>query len=253
MPSCDGAMVSGPRRRKRIVEPHQAAPEQRMIGLVQGAHAVDLVDRALLQMVLQVAARRPGASSTGVDPERRQPFRRPDAGAMQHLDRSDRAGAQDHLALGARLDDLAALHEAHAGGAAVLDDQPVDQHVRFEPQVGPLQRRLQKAARRRPAPPALLVDVEIADALIVAGVEIRGPAGCPSPPRRRRPRPESPRTAAAPRSASRRRCRDARCRPGNDPPAAGTRAARRPSPSRSGRAGASGRSRRPGRASRSWR
>ena len=215
---------------ERVIEAHQAAPQQRIIGLVEGADARDLVDRALLQMVLQIA---PDARPVehGFDPERRQPVGRPDAGAVQHLDRSDRAGAQDHFALGARLDHLAALDEAHADGAAVLDDQAVDQHVRFQPQIGAVQHRLQKAARRRPASPALLVDVEIADALIVAGVEIRRCAGYPSPRRRRRPRRGSPRTAAAPRSASRRRCRGARSRPENDPPAGGTRAARRPSPS----------------------
>ena len=102
-----------------------------------------------------------------------QPVRRPDAGAMQHLGRSDRAGAQDHFALGAGLDGFAALHEAHADGAAVLDDQTVDQHILLEPQIGTLQRRLEKAARRRPAPSALLVDVKIADALVVAGIEVR--------------------------------------------------------------------------------
>ena len=154
-----------------IIEAHQAAPDQRVIGLVEGANAVDLVDRALLQMVLQIA---PDALAIehDIDAERRQPVRRPDAGAMQHLHRSDRAGAQDHFALGAGLDDLAALHEAHADRAAVLDDQAIDQHVLFQPQIGAVQHRLQKAARRRPAPSALLVDVEIADALIVAGVEI---------------------------------------------------------------------------------
>ena len=64
------------------------------------------------------------------------------------------------------------MHEADADGAAVLDDQAVDQHVLFQPQVGAVQDRLQKAARRRPAPSALLVDVEVADAFIIAGVEI---------------------------------------------------------------------------------
>ena len=123
-------------------------------------------------MVLQIA---PDARTVehGLDAERRQPFRRPNAGAVQHLDRSDRAGAQDHFALGAGLDGFAALDEAHADGAAVLDDQAVDQHVLFEPQIGARQGGLQKTARRRPAASALLVDVEIADALIVAGVEIR--------------------------------------------------------------------------------
>ena len=76
------------------------------------------------------------------------------------------------FALGAGLDHFATLHEAHADGAAVLDDQPVDQHVLFQPQIGAVQHRLEEAARRRPAPAALLVDVEIADAFIVAGVEI---------------------------------------------------------------------------------
>ena len=69
--------------------------------------------------------------------------------------------------------DLTALHEAHADRASVLDDQPIDQHVFFEPQIGSLQGRLQKPSRRRPAAAALLVDVEIADAFIVAGVEVR--------------------------------------------------------------------------------
>ena len=81
-------------------------------------------------MVLQIA---PDALAVehGLDSERRQPVRGPDPGAMQHLDRSDRAGAQDHFAAGARLDHFAALAEAHAGGAAVLDDQAIDHHVRF--------------------------------------------------------------------------------------------------------------------------
>ncbi len=130
------------------------------------------IDRALLQMVLQIAPDA-GAIEHGLDAERRQPVGRPDAGAMQHLDRSDRACRQDHFAFGAGLDRLAALDKTHADRAAVFDDQPVDQHVLFQPQVLPVQHRFKKTARRRPAPAALLVDVEIADALIVAGVEVR--------------------------------------------------------------------------------
>ncbi len=133
---------------------------------------MNLVDRALLQMVLQIPSDALPVEDA-LDPKRRQPFRRPDAGAVQHLRRADRAGAQDHLAFGAGLDDFAASGEAHAGGAAVLDDEAVDQHVLFEAQIGALQRGLQEASCRRPAASALLVNVEIADALIVAGVEIR--------------------------------------------------------------------------------
>ena len=65
------------------------------------------------------------------------------------------------------------LAETHAGGAAVLDDEAIDQHVLFKAQIGAMQSGLQKTPRRRPAASALLVDVEIADAFIVAGVEIR--------------------------------------------------------------------------------
>ena len=223
-----------------------------VIGLVQRAHARDLVDRALLQMVLQVAADA-GPVEHGIDAERRKPVGRPDAGAMQHLRRTDRAGAQDDFALGAGLDDLAALHEAHADGAAVLDDQLVDQHVLFQPQVGAVQHRLEEAARRRPASAALLVDVEIARAFIVAGVEIGNALDAhflggiadrvengPGQPRRLDP----PAAADAVMLAL---AEEMIFEPPEQP------AARRHSPSRSGRAGASDRSRRPGRASRSWR
>ena len=98
-------------------------------------------------MVLQIA---PDALAIehGLDAERGQPVRRPDAGAMQHLDRSDRAGAQDDFAAGARLDRFAALDEAHADGAAVLDDQAIDQHVLFQPQIGPPQRGLEETRAR---------------------------------------------------------------------------------------------------------
>src|SRR6267378_4447981 len=123
-------------------------------------------------MILQVA---PDALPVEhwLDPKRRQPLGWSDAGAMQHLCRSDRARAQDHFAPGAGLDDFAAPSETHSSGAAVLDDQAIDQHVLFETQIGTLQRRLQEPSRCRPAAAALLVYVEIADALIVAGVEIR--------------------------------------------------------------------------------
>ncbi len=149
-----------------------AAPCQRIISLVEGANAVDLIDRALLQMVLQIA---PDALPVedDLDPERRQPVRRSDAGAMQHLNRSDRASAQDHFAAGASLDNLATLAEAHPDGAPLLDNQAIGQHVRLKTQIGTVQGGLQETPCRRPAASALLVDVEIADAFIVAGIEIR--------------------------------------------------------------------------------
>ena len=71
-----------------IIEPHQAAPEQRPVGLVEGADAFDLVDRALLQMVLQVATHAL-AVDDDIDAERRQPVGGADAGPVQDLRRSD--------------------------------------------------------------------------------------------------------------------------------------------------------------------
>src|SRR6266478_4082386 len=87
---------------------------------------------------------------------------------MHYLYRSDRAGAQDHFAPGAGLGDFACLNEAHADRAALLDDQAIHQHVFLEVKIGAPQRGLQKTSRGRPTASALLVDVEITDALIVA-------------------------------------------------------------------------------------
>ncbi len=56
--------------------------------------------------------------------------------------------------------------------APAVEHQPFDQTAGFQPQVLPVQHRLEESARRRPAPAALLVDVEIAGAFVVAGVEV---------------------------------------------------------------------------------
>ena len=71
-------------------------------------------------MVLQIA---PDALTIehDIDAKRRKPLRRPDAGAMQHLRRSDRAGAENDFAPGASLDRLIALYEAYTDRTAVLD------------------------------------------------------------------------------------------------------------------------------------
>src|SRR3974377_806853 len=73
--------------------------------------------------------------------------------------------------------------ERRRAGSAALPPSPPDgpfagkretlnQTASFQPQIPSMQHRLEEAARRRPAAPALLVDVKVADALIVAGVEI---------------------------------------------------------------------------------
>src|SRR5262249_5574257 len=60
----------------------------------------------------------------------------------------------------------------NAGGAPAVELHALGEASRLDPQVWPVHHRLEEAARRRPAPPALLVDVEIAGALIVAAIEI---------------------------------------------------------------------------------
>ena len=142
-----------------------------MVGLVQRLHAVDLEDRALLQMVLQVAADARRVADHG-DAVLGQPVARPDAGELQDLRRADGACRQDDLALGARLDEPAALAEPDADGAPAFDDHLLDQHAGLQAQVGPAEHGLQEGARRGPANAALLVDVEVADAGVVAGVEV---------------------------------------------------------------------------------
>src|SRR5438477_804001 len=156
-----------PAAAERVVEPHQAAPDQGIVGLVQRLDAFDLVDRALLQMVLQIA---PDARPIehDIDAERGEPVRRANAGAVQQLDRSDRAGAQDDFALCAGLEDLAAPDKPYADGAPVLDNKTIRQHPLFQAQIGAAERGFQEAARRRPTPPALLVDMEITDTFVIA-------------------------------------------------------------------------------------
>ena len=61
---------------------------------------------------------------------------------------------------------------AHPRGALALELDCFHQSVRLEPKVRPLEHRLEKSARRGPAPPMLLIDVKDARALVVPGVEI---------------------------------------------------------------------------------
>ena len=49
-------MVSGPRRNSAYSASMRAKPERRVIALVQRRDAVDLVDQAQLQVILQIAA-----------------------------------------------------------------------------------------------------------------------------------------------------------------------------------------------------
>ena len=66
----------------------------------------------------------------------------------------------------------AVLPPAHAGRAFAVEYEALDEAAGFEPQIGAMQRRLEKGARRRHAPAALLVDVKGAAAFVVAAIEV---------------------------------------------------------------------------------
>src|SRR5207302_5589992 len=160
-----------PAAKERVVERHAQLAEGRMIERVERLRAGDLVDQPKLQMVLQVLA-----DAGLVEHDRYAELLRagggPDAREQQDLRRADRARRQDDLAPAARLARLAVLAPAHARRALAVERNAFDQASGLEPQVRPMQHRLEKAARRRPAPAALLVHMEVAGALVVAAVEI---------------------------------------------------------------------------------
>src|SRR4029077_10780270 len=95
-----------------------------------------------------------------------------DAGQKHNLRRADRAGGENDFAATARHACLPALSPAHAGGTPTVEHDAFDQAAGLESQIGALERRLEEGARRRPAPAAFLVDVEGADAFVVAAVEV---------------------------------------------------------------------------------
>ncbi len=86
--------------------------------------------------------------------------------------RADRSGRQDHFAAATGGFGLAVLPPAHADGALAGKLDTLGEAAGFQPQVFPVEHRLEEAARRRPAPAALLVDVERARALVVTGIEV---------------------------------------------------------------------------------
>ena len=58
-------------------------------------------------------------------------------------------------------------------GTLAFEQHLLDQNPCFKTQVGAMQHWLQEATRRRPAEATLLIDVEVADAGIVPGIEVR--------------------------------------------------------------------------------
>ena len=122
-------------------------------------------------MVLQVFAD-PRQRMNDRRADRLDELRPADAGEFEELRRTDRAGRQNHLDARARLVALAVLAVSQAYRAAPVEKDPLDMRAGRQTQVRPLEDRLQKPARRAPAPPAALVDFEIGRAFVVAAIEV---------------------------------------------------------------------------------
>jgi len=153
MASCEGRHGQRPAAAERVVEAHQAAPDQRMVGPSFSVRMLkNLVDRALLQMILQVCVRRLGgraphrsragpSQSAGPMPERCSSWTDPIA-----------ARAQDDFARARTSTVFAAPDEAHADGAG-RSRRSGDRPAPAFPgrRLGRFNNRLEKAARGRPA------------------------------------------------------------------------------------------------------
>src|ERR1700722_1970786 len=122
-------------------------------------------------MILQIGADARTVEHNG-DAEFLQLLRRSDAGQKHNVWRTNRAGGENDFAAAARHPRLSTLRPAHPGGAPAVEHEAFDQTAGLEPQIGALERRLEEGAGRRPASAALLVDVEGADAFVVAAVEV---------------------------------------------------------------------------------
>src|SRR5215468_2988546 len=87
--------------------------------------------------------------------------------------RPDAAGCQDDLAAACppRRSILSPLDRDRT---AAVEFDALRETPRFKPQIGIRQRRLEECARGRPPSSAFLGNVEVARALVVTGVEIRG-------------------------------------------------------------------------------
>src|SRR5690606_37066283 len=135
---------------------------------VKRAYTRDLDHDAQLQVILQVFAH-PGQRMPNLDARLAQLRRLADAGQLQQLRRVDRPGAQRDFAPGTH---FAAIAQPHPDATRPVEQQALDVRTRGHAQVGPLAHRAQEGARSVPAPARLLVDFEVADAEVIAPVEV---------------------------------------------------------------------------------
>jgi len=86
--------------------------------------------------------------------------------------RVHRAAADDDLAVGAHLGEVAAALEGDAAAALALEHEFAALRIGLDPQVRPAPRLAQVRLRGRPAPAAAPRHLRIADALTLPAIEI---------------------------------------------------------------------------------
>ncbi len=142
---------------------------------VQGFHALYLECHAQLQMVLQVFSDT-ARIDDGRDTVLLQQWRRPDAGQLQDLWRTDRAGGQQRFLRTFRTPFRAATGELDTGTAPALvgrfNAQALHMATGHDVEIATPYCRLQKRPCGIQANTAALIHFEITAAFIVAAVEI---------------------------------------------------------------------------------
>src|SRR5262245_1453158 len=122
-------------------------------------------------MIVEIGAHARFVESDG-NAKSRQLRRRADTRQHHDMRRTDRAGSQHYFAAASGTAQLAVLAPAHADRTLAVQLHRFDKATGLKLKVFPLENRLQETARRRPAPAPLLVDMKIADAFVVAGIEV---------------------------------------------------------------------------------
>ncbi len=155
----------------------------RLVVFVQAVGTGQLVDQVDAVVIAQIRADL-GRVVNNRDTQRFQMVRRTDAGKHHQLGRSDRAGGDQHFALGRGGHFVSGMTVAHGLGAAVLDHDARHLAIGLDGEVLPVLDRLQIGDSGRTAPrvagrrlidagPALLRAVEIrivGHAILLAGL-----------------------------------------------------------------------------------
>ena len=142
--------------------------------IVRGDRFRDAIHQPELQMVLQVLAHARQIVND-VDTVTPQQITGTDARELQQLRALQRARRQDHFARRPHFADRAVLPEAHAGRPASLHDEAGGLRIGFGLQIGPAFRRLEVSDRRTVAPAVAREQLKVADAFLIAAVEVVGP------------------------------------------------------------------------------